>query len=283
MNPSIAITLGDPLGIGSEIVAKALHKKSIKNLAHWKIFGTSYDPSLSQKKAGFLSWDALNLAVTSIKKGECQALVTAPVSKTHLQLVGFPFPGQTEFLAHAFNTKQFAMMLAGPTLKVVLTTIHLPLAKVPKAITTALVLEKIKITHDSLKKWFGKSKPKIAVCGLNPHAGENGLFGNEEKLIILPAIRKAQKRGIKVTGPLPADTVFFEARCGKYDAVIAHYHDQGLGPLKTLHFDEGVNITLGLPILRTSPDHGCAFDIAGKNKANIQSMMEALRLAVQSA
>ena len=310
--PTIAITLGDPLGIGPEIVAKALKDPFIKKSAEYRIFGTialSHYRTIAPKEAGQISWNALNEAITSIKKGECDALVTGPVSKTHLKLAGFPFPGHTEYLMSQFGVKKAAMMLASKELKVVLCTIHVPLKQVFKLLTTDLILEKIVLTHEFLNSAFVRwcdgaivrnttssfanalthhrtnvliPAPKIAVCGLNPHAGENGLFGNEEKTIIIPAIKKAQKKGINVTGPYPPDTVFHLARKGEFDAVICHYHDQGLIALKTLSFDTGVNVTLGLPIIRTSPDHGPAFDIAGKNKANPESMKEAIKIVLKN-
>ena len=280
MKPVFAITLGDPLGIGPEIVAKSLKDSSLKNKAEWKIFGSPAKES-SPKKSGRLSWLALNEAIAAIDAGECAGIVTAPVSKTHLHLAGFPFPGQTEFLADHFKAKKTAMMLAAPNLRVVLVTIHVPIKKVPTLLSSSLILEKIILTHQSLQKDFGIKRPRIAVCGLNPHAGEGGMFGDDEKKIILPAIRKARRKKINATGPYPSDTVFHLAIQGKFDAVICHYHDQGLIPLKTLSFDEGVNTTLGLPIIRTSPDHGCAFDIAGKGIANPQSMKAAMRMAIE--
>jgi len=280
VKPTLAITLGDPLGIGSEVVEKALNNSKLSQKAHWKIFGKS-SSKMSAKKAGEVSWQALEDAVTALRSGECQALVTAPVSKTHLQLAGFPHPGQTEFLAHAFQTSRYAMMLAAPKLRVVLSTIHVPLRKIFKLLTPELIQEKIQITHESLKRDFGISKPRIGICGINPHAGENGLMGDDEEKILMPAIRLVRRKKIIVSDPLPPDTIFYQALQGKYDAVLCHYHDQGLIPLKTLFFDEGVNTTLGLPIIRTSPDHGCAFDIAGKNLANPKSMRAAMELAIQ--
>lgn len=278
--PTFAVTLGDPLGIGPEIVQKSLKDPSIRKLADWKIFGRTPSGKLTQNQAGKFSWDALVQAVESLKKGECQGLVTAPVSKEHLQKAGFPFPGQTEFLTHAFGASKSAMMLSSPLLRVVLVTIHVALKDVFSNLTAQKIVEKIQITHDALIRDFGIRKPRIAVCGLNPHAGENGLFGTEEQTLIIPAIQTATRKKINVSGPYASDTVFHRAVEGHFDAVICHYHDQGLIPLKTLSFYEGVNTTLGLPIIRTSPDHGCAFDIAGKGIANPASMKAALRLAL---
>lgn len=277
--PQFAVSLGDPSGIGSEIIHKALRDPSINGLARWKLFGSD-KKVYSPKKAGEESWKALTLAVESVQSGECAGIVTAPVSKDHLQKAGFPFPGQTEFLMDAFGSKAGAMMLSSPQLRVVLVTIHIPLKQVFSALTTAKILEKIRITSASLKKDFGILRPRIAVCGLNPHAGEGGMFGNEEKTIIAPAIRRARREKINATGPHPSDTVFNQAVEGKFDAVVCHYHDQGLIALKTLSFYEGVNTTLGLSTIRTSPDHGCAFDIAGRGIANPASMKAAMKLAV---
>jgi 4-hydroxythreonine-4-phosphate dehydrogenase len=175
------------------------------------------------------------------------------------------------------------MMMAGPTLKTVLATIHEPLASVAKKLSVAGIVKTIEITHDSLRRWFGIKKPRIAVAALNPHAGESGMFGAEEKRIILPAVKKTKERGWNVSGPFPADTVYHRAVKGEFDCVISMYHDQGLIPVKLLHFDEAVNITLGLPFIRTSVDHGTAFDIAGKNVADASSMIAAIVTAAEMA
>lgn len=280
--PTFAVTLGDPLGIGPEIVKKALEDRSIRRLANWSIFGEEmHGKKPGPKEAGLESFSALKLATSSIKNGLACGLVTAPVSKAHLNMAGFGFPGQTEFLASVFSAKKTAMMLASPKLKVVLVTIHVALRDIFKKLTAQAVYEKIVLAHKALVNDFRIKKPLLAVCGLNPHAGEGGLFGTEEGRIISPAIRKAQHDKINVSGPYPPDSIFHEAIRGKYDAVICHYHDQGLIPLKTLSFYKGVNVTLGLPIIRTSPDHGCAFDIAGKGIANPSSIKSAMRLAVE--
>ncbi len=295
MKPSFAITLGDPLGIGPEIVAKALKDPAIKKLANWVLLGeTEKFPSWSKIKklspekqktiftqAGLVSLQALEKSMELYKEGFVDGVVTAPVSKTHLSYADFKFPGQTEFFAHRLKVKNYLMMLASPTLKVVLVTIHIPLKKVFSQITTPRLVNVITQVNQSLKRDFGLKKPKIAVCGLNPHAGENGLMGLEEKKIISPAITKTRRKGINVSGPHPSDTVFYMASQGLYDVVICHYHDQGLIPLKTLSFDTGVNVTLGLPLIRTSPDHGVAFDIAGKNRANPSSLKMAMKMAVK--
>lgn len=279
--PTIAITLGDPLGIGSEIVQKALADKKIAKLANWKMFGTSYSPDLTPVQAGKKSYLALEEAIWEINAGRCDGLVTAPVSKTHLKKAGFKYPGHTEYLAHIFKAKNMGMMLFSPQLKVVLVTIHIPLSQVFKELSKKKIHEKIILTHQSLINDFGIKKPRIGVLGLNPHAGENGMMGQEEKTLIGPAIAQARRKGLHVTGPLPPDTAFHLALEGQFDAMVCHYHDQGLIPLKTLSFHEGVNTTLGLPIVRTSPDHGCAFDIAGQNKANPTSMKAAMAACVE--
>lgn len=220
----------------------------------------------------------LTAAIDDTRAGRCAALVTAPIQKERLAKIGFAFPGHTEFLAERTGARRFAMMLAGDKLKVVLVTIHCALAEVPRRITAEGVFEKIELARGAAKRWFGRSQPRIAVLGLNPHAGENGIFGDEEGRLIAPAIARARRKRWRVDGPFPADGFFGHAAAG-YDAVVCMYHDQGLIPLKLLHFWDGVNVTLGLPIIRTSPDHGTAYDIAGKGKADARSMMQAIRWA----
>jgi 4-hydroxythreonine-4-phosphate dehydrogenase len=220
-------------------------------------------------------------AARSVLRGSVDAIATAPISKEHLNLGGYKYPGHTEFLAHLSRVNEVRMMMAGPSLKVVLVTIHEPLALVAKKLSTAGILKTIEITHDFLKGRFGIKKSRIAVAALNPHAGESGMFGAEEKRVILPAVRQAQANGWNVSGPYPADTVYYRAVKGEFDCVVSMYHDQGLIPLKLLHFDEAVNITLGLPFVRTSADHGTAFDIAGKNIADASSMIAAIVTAAK--
>jgi 4-hydroxythreonine-4-phosphate dehydrogenase len=193
------------------------------------------------------------------------------------------FSGHTEILAQRTGTQNYAMMLAGKRLKVVLATIHIPIEHVPRALTTQGVTTIVNLTDDALRTRFGLPAPRIAVAGLNPHAGESGLFGSEEQKIISPAIDIAASQGITVTGPHPPDTVFLAASQGAYDAVVAMYHDQGLGPFKMIHFDDGVNTTLGLPIIRTSVDHGTAYDIAGTGRASSSSMVAAITMAAEQA
>jgi 4-hydroxythreonine-4-phosphate dehydrogenase len=226
---------------------------------------------------------SIERAVDLVRKGEARAVVTNPVSKSMLYQAGFAFPGHTEYLAALAGGDGApplpVMMLAAGPFKVVPITIHIPLKEVPRTLTRALILDTIKITHEDLRRFFGYVQPRLAVSGLNPHAGEEGSLGTEEIDIIAPAIAAARAEGIDVTGPYPADTLFHAAARERYDAALCMYHDQALVPFKTLAFDEGVNVTLGLPFIRTSPDHGTAFDIAGTGQANPRSLIEALRLA----
>jgi 4-hydroxythreonine-4-phosphate dehydrogenase len=228
---------------------------------------------------GEAAFAAVVAAVGLVRRGQAAGVVTAPISKAHLAAAGHDYPGHTELLAHLCGDVPVRMMMAGAQLRVVLVTTHLALSEVPRRLTRAAVLETILITERGLRQHFGIARPLIAVTGLNPHAGEDGLFGNEERRVIAPAVRAAQRRGVSVRGPLAADSVFAQAAAGIADAVVCMYHDQGLAPFKLLHFADGVNFTLGLPFVRTSPDHGTAFDIAGSGRADARSMIAALRLA----
>jgi 4-hydroxythreonine-4-phosphate dehydrogenase len=210
------------------------------------------------------------------------AIATAPVSKEAFRLAGLPWNGHTDLLAHLTGAPHVAMMFESPALRVVLATIHIALAEVPEALTQPVLESTIELTALGLPR-LGVASPRIAVAGLNPHAGEHGLFGREEDTIIVPAIASCRRRGIDVTGPFPGDTVFLRAHRGEFDVVVACYHDQGLIPLKLLAFGEAVNVTLGLPIVRTSVDHGTAFDIAGRGVANPESMIAAVLLAARLA
>lgn len=285
--PTIGITLGDPKGIGPEVILKALKTREIQRACHPILFGDleyldyRRAESLTPKECGQLAGFYIEQAVQAIQQHRIDALVTAPISKAHLNLGGYPYPGHTEFLAALTQTKHFRMMMAGPQLKIVLCTIHEPLAKVSRQLSPSLIEKTIEIVHQALRERFGILKPHIAVAALNPHAGESGLFGDEERKKIEPAIRRSQKKKINVTGPYSPDTVFYRALQGEFDAVVAMYHDQGLIPLKLLHFEEAVNITLGIPFIRTSVDHGTAFDIAGKGIADPTSMIAAVRMAVK--
>lgn len=270
----IGITLGDVAGIGPEIVAKALASGKLDKRFDYEVIG---DPH-TKRRADAVDW--VVQAARRCLSGELAAIVTAPISKQLVRDAGYHFEGHTELLAHIARTKRFAMMLVGGPLRVSLVTIHVPLAKVPRLLSNRRIVEVIGLSHDVCKR-LGIRRPKIGVAGLNPHAGEGGLLGHEEQRIIAPAIQSAKGKGIGVTGPWPADTLFHKAYHGEFDAVVAMYHDQGLAPLKMIAFDSGVNLTLGLPFVRTSPDHGTAFDIAGKGIANPASMIAAINLAAQ--
>lgn len=221
----------------------------------------------------------IEAGVKLAQQGLIDGIATCPISKSSLNEAGYNFPGHTEMLASLTNTSSFAMMMAGSRLRVTLVTIHCPLREVADRLTTQAVYRMIRTTHRALMVDFGIRDPQIAVAGLNPHSGENRLFGSEEEQVIGPAIGQAQQEHICVSGPYPPDTLFFKAASGSFDAVVCMYHDQGLIPFKLLHFDDGVNITLGLPIVRTSVDHGTAYDIAGKGLASHRSLDEAIKLA----
>lgn len=218
-------------------------------------------------------------AVRLVQNGDLAGMVTCPISKSGLHRAGYAYPGHTEMLVDLCKAENYTMMMAGATLKVTLATIHCSLASVPKRLSVAGIRSLIAITHQALCVDFAVKKPRIAVAGLNPHGSEEGLFGHEESEIILPAIREARAAGIEIEGPFPPDTVFFKASRGEFDAVVCMYHDQGLIPFKLLHFKDGVNVTLGLPIVRTSVDHGTAYDIAGKGQADSSSLEAAVAMA----
>jgi 4-hydroxythreonine-4-phosphate dehydrogenase len=224
----------------------------------------------------------LEKAITLAMNGEVDAIATAPINKEAIRKAGYKFPGHTELLAKRTKTKEYAMMFVSDPFWVMLVTTHLPLSKVSKAVTKKKVLQTIKLANEFLYNIRGK-KPKIGVAGLNPHAGEGGMFGNEEKKAIKPAIEEARKMGINVKGPISPDGIFYLANVGLFDIVIAMYHDQGLIPLKLLSFNKSVNVTVGLPIIRTSVDHGTGFDIAGKGWANPTSLIEAIKVAAHFA
>jgi len=244
-------------------------------------------PGVASEVCGRAMLGYIEEAVRMASSGEADAVVTAPITKEAARLAGFKYPGHTEFIAHLTGAKDYLMMLGGVgrrDLKVVLVTIHVPLRDVPSLVTRAAVLKTIRIANGAFIRDLGIKRPRIAVAGLNPHAGEAGMFGEEDKKVIAPAVKKARAEGIDAVGPLPPDTVFYRAvRKNEFDCVVCMYHDQGLGPLKLLHFDDGVNATLGLPIVRTSPDHGTAYDIAWKGKASPASLISAIRMAMQMA
>ncbi len=288
----IGITLGDPKGIGPEVISKALQDPQVKSWADYVVYGEQEQPLFmgdftakewNGETCGHASISYLEKAVRDAIDGKIDAIVTAPISKAHIQKAGYPWPGHTEFLAEKTGSQKVVMMMASPQLKVSLVTIHVPLKEVPTQITEEKIMDTVRITFDSLQQYWGILSPRVAVCGLNPHAGEEGLLGDEEIRVIGPALEKLRKQGYKLEGPCVPDAVFHQAYEGEFDAVVCMYHDQGLIPFKMLHFQEGVNVTLGLPIIRTSPDHGTAFDIVGKDVADPSSMIAAIELAVQMA
>lgn len=283
--PRILITTGDPAGIGPEIIGKALSSGKLPAGFDYEVIGnpTAGTPGKPDTRSAAAALLALEEAAARLKNGTADAVATAPVSKEALQSVGFPFPGQTEFFAHALGVDDFGMLLTGSTLTVGLATIHEPLSAIPELLTAERIVRIGRLTENFLLK-RGISAPRIAVAGLNPHAGEKGAFGDEEERIIQPAIDELNRDGKSVfTGPGVPDAIFRDAARGGFDAVIAMYHDQGLIPLKILDFDNAVNVTLGLPKPRTSPDHGTAFGIAGKGIADPSSMISAIRLACELA
>ncbi len=313
MKPAIAITMGDPTGVGPEVVLKAISDKRIRRLCDPVVLGDEavLKHLISNFKFQISNFKIINLSQLNPKKlkpgkpdktcarammsyieeavymamaGDVDAIVTAPISKEAINKAGYKFHGHTEFLAHLTETKDFRMMLAGKGLRLILVTIHESIKNVPGLLTRENVFKTIKITDEALKRYFGLQRPRIAVAALNPHAGEAGLFGDEERRIILPAVKKARGLGINASDPLPPDTLFYRAVKNKeFDCVVCMYHDQGLIPFKLLHFEDGVNATLGLPIIRTSVDHGTAYNIAWKGIANPESMKAAIEMAVAMA
>ncbi len=310
--PVLALTLGDPGGIGPEIIARTLAKHNNAKIRYF-VFGTPEPFKLLAKKCGIrlpskknitffdvsarareisqdltvrpgkvalsnaaVAYAALEAAAVAAMDRMVDGIVTAPINKTSMRFIEKNFLGHTEFLAQAAESKAFAMMFVSDRLKVTLATIHLPVKKVSAAIKKNLVLEKIKLTDLFLKKYFRMKKPKLGVCALNPHGRETG---TEDEAEIRPAVRSAVKQNIAAYGPFSADQLFHDAYEGRFDAVISMYHDQGLAPFKMIAFRDGVNVTLGLPFVRTSPDHGTAFDIAYRGKANPASFLSALKLA----
>lgn len=320
MQKPLIITMGDPTGIGPEIIIKALLEGGLDRFSRplvvagdllvlqraAKLFGVDAvlsdeaitlngksllvksltglpaedlqygqpDRACGEAMAAYIDW-----AADQCLAGDAAGLVTAPINKKAINDAGIAFPGHTEMLAARCQVDKVVMMLAGDRLKVCLVTTHLPLVEVASAISTEEILETIRITARSFRRQFGIEHPRLAVLALNPHAGESGLFGDEEQRLIVPAIAAAAAEGIEVSGPHSADTLFHFAVRGDYDAVICMYHDQGLIPLKLLHFEDGVNVTLGLPIVRTSVDHGTAYDLAGSGKASCASLVAAIRMA----
>lgn len=319
--PIVAVTMGDPAGIGPEIIHSVFSDQSIYDICRPLVIGDlkilehakkyiksdltfnkisdpddgiynqgSIDiiniegsdivrPGEPTELSGRAMIDYIEYAIDLTQSKKVSAMVTSPINKAAMQLAQSEFHGHTELLASRTKTEKYAMMLTGETLKVVLVTIHIPFREVIKKLTTDKIIETILITNDSLINRFGIEKPSIAVAGLNPHAGEDGLFGDEEEKIIEPAVKFTKNKGINVKGPYPPDTVYYNASNGAFDAVISMYHDQGLIPFKMIHFSDGVNTTLGLPIIRTSVDHGTAYDITGRGVADHKSLKEAINMA----
>jgi 4-hydroxythreonine-4-phosphate dehydrogenase len=286
MKPRIAITVGDPAGIGPEIARKAAHDPRVMSVCEPVLYGpppgSRFTPGEVSAEAGRAAYDAICRAVGDAQAAVVAAVATAPVNKLALSRAGLPWKGHTDLLAHLTGSDRVAMMFWSAPLKVVLATIHVPLAAVPAALTQELVEGIVALAARELPR-FGVDRPRLAVAGLNPHAGEGGLLGEEERRVLRPAVEAARARGIDVDGPFPGDTIFGRAVRGEFDAVVACYHDQGLIPVKLLAQGRAVNVTLGLPIIRTSVDHGTAFDIAGRGIADPASLIEATLLAARLA
>jgi 4-hydroxythreonine-4-phosphate dehydrogenase len=321
MKPLVAITMGDPAGIGAEITAKlfaapnlylehraivigdagllertvvslglglqvrrissvneALFSARVLNVLQVGVLPPDLPLGQLDAQAGRAAYEYVIEAIRLAKAGEVQAICTAPINKEAMRLAGIPYPGHTEILADFGGAKSFAMMLVNPELRVILVSIHVPLLEAIQTLTIEKELETIQLAQQAMRG-LGLTKPRIAVAGLNPHAGEHGLFGSEDEAIIAPAIAQAQAMGLDASGPHPPDTVFMRARRGEFDIVVCQYHDQGLIPVKYLGIDQGVNVTVGLPFVRTSVDHGTAFDIAGRGIADPSSLRVALDLA----
>ncbi|WP_340111034.1 4-hydroxythreonine-4-phosphate dehydrogenase PdxA [Maribellus mangrovi] len=257
---------------------EAFHKKA--NIINCVDEQVRVELGKSTEEAGLSSYNALEKATQDLEKGYIDALITAPINKDNIQGENFKFPGHTEFLAEKFNTKDYAMLMVSETMKVGVVTTHIPISEVAQSLTKEAILSKIRIINKSLQQDFSITRPRIAVFGLNPHAGDNGLIGKEDKEIILPAVIEAKKEGIIALGPYPADGFFGSEDYRKFDAILAMYHDQGLIPFKLASFDRGVNYTAGLPVIRTSPAHGTAYSLAGEDKASPESFRQALYLAI---
>jgi len=320
----IAITMGEPGGIGPEIIVKALYCAEIREYCTPVVIGDAevvreavklaglpikvssistlsdlkpetgkieilnvksslpFKKGIPSRNSGRMVGKYIKKAVELALRKEIKAIVTAPISKESLKMAGYKWHGHTELLAELTKTKDFAMMFVSERLKIILSTIHISIKDVPRVINESLILKTVRLAKKGTEM-LGIQSPRIAVAGLNPHAGESGLFGKEEIKAIIPAVKKARKEGLNVSGPYPPDVVFYKAYKGDFDIVVCMYHDQGLIPFKMLAFDTGVNVTVGLPIIRTSPDHGTGFDIAWKNMANPTSMLEAIKLAAKMA
>jgi 4-hydroxythreonine-4-phosphate dehydrogenase len=284
MRPRVAITAGDPAGIGPEIAEKAARDSRVREVCEPIVYPSQSDERIVAGRVsaagGRAAHDAIVRAVTDARAGHVDAIATAPISKHAFALAGFPWKGHTDLLAHLCGVKRYAMLFHSPKLVVVLATVHVPLAEVSRLLTVDMLTDLIALTAESMPQ-FGVARPRVAVAGLNPHAGEEGVLGSEDRAVIKPAVERSRMTGIDVSGPWPGDTVFLRASRGEFDVVVACYHDQGLIPVKLLGFGQAVNVTIGLPIIRTSVDHGTAFDIAGQNIADPASLVEAVRLAAK--
>lgn len=324
--PLIGITMGDPGGVGAEVVVKALADPQVRQLGRFIIYGLNeaieyaadqaeinpfwfrlpheivskiesgvvvadfdefsiFSPSLGHatREGGEASMRFINTAIAAAQDGFLEGIVTGPICKESWKMAGYKFPGHTEKFAHACKCKRFGMMFVGGPFKVILASIHEPLFELRNSFTIGKVFQPIDLMGEAMRDYFNLPDARLAVCALNPHAGENGLFGDEESRIIEPAITMARENGWNVEGPFPADTLFWRAMQGHFDGIVAMYHDQGLIPIKMVAFESACQTTLGLPIVRTSVDHGTAFDIAGRGIASAESMKSAIRLACQMA
>ena len=293
----LAVTLGDPRGIGPEVVAAAIAVAPVP-LVTVGPTGTGVEPDVTvgawepggdRARAGALAGAAIRAAVELAAAGDVSGRVTAPIDKAALAAAGIPFPGHTEMLQSLADAPTVGMLMAaeqtrlGGPLRVLLATTHIALEDVPSAVTREKIVAQTRLLVEGLREGWGIAAPRIALCALNPHASDDGLFGDQEERVLEPALTELRRDGLDVTGPLPADTVFVRALRGEFDAVVAPYHDVGMAAFKTASFGSGVNITLGLPFPRTSPDHGTALDIAGTGRADASSMIEAVGLAARLA
>ncbi len=325
--PVLGLTMGDPAGIGPEVIAKALADRALARLCQPVVVGSravmartiaslklplqivDFDPTnvvrlkagqaavvdalksplprfrmgVAAEVTGAASIDFIKTAVHLAQTGSLNGIVTAPINKEAMNMAGYHYPGHTELLADLTQTKEFGMMIIGGPLKIMFTTTHVAIHSLSSMLTRERIAKAIRLAHLGLTRYFGIARPKIGVAALNPHAGEHGLFGNEEATSIAPAVEEARAAGIMASDPLPADTLFGKAARGGYDGVVAMYHDQGLIALKLLAFGTCVNLTVGLPIIRTSVDHGTAYDIAGKGVAEHGSLLEAVKVAARLA
>ncbi len=287
--PIVGITVGDPAGIGPEIAGKAAADPRVTAVCTPRLYGPSaaeararFTPGVLSAAAGQAAYDALIAAVADARSFRIDAIATAPVNKEAFAKAGLPWKGHTDLLGHLTGVARPVMFFHAETLKVALATVHIALADVAQALTADVLAATIRTTADALPA-FGIARPRLAVAGLNPHCGEHGLMGTEDDTVIAPVVAALRATGLDVTGPIPGDTVFVRATRGEFDAVVACYHDQGLIPVKLLAFGSAVNVTLGLPIIRTSVDHGTAFDIAGQDRADASSLVAAVVLAARLA